>query len=105
MLIASSASSDVYKRAFSQFMTEVRFYLGDAQAYINDLTVGERLLALCAFIMLLMYLIVSRARKKYNPGSHGRQFAGALVLVLVVVLGAGWTFNSGEGMLSYLFSI
>ncbi len=103
MSLSVSQNKDLYKAALNQFVSEAQFYAGQAQDYLVNLSMGERLLGLCAFIMLVMYIIVSRARRKYNPGSHGRQFVAAVILVSIVAFGTGWTFDSGEGSMSGLF--
>lgn len=99
----AGASSDPYQAAFEQFMIEVRFYLGEVQTWIMDLSIGEQLLGLCAFVMVLMLFILTKARKKEDPGSNSRQFTGALVLVIIFAFGAGWTLDTGDGSLSHLF--
>ena len=105
MLSGRQMSSDLYERALSQFLNESRFYVEEVRTFLLDLTMGERLLGLCAFIMFLMYLIVSRARRKYNPGSYGRQFAAAVLLVGIVVYGSSIMFGDGAGSYRRFFEI
>jgi len=61
MSLSVSQNKDLYKAALNQFVSEAQFYAGQAQDYLVNLSMGERLLGLCAFIMLVMYIIVSRA--------------------------------------------
>ena len=96
-------SNDPYQAAFDQFMIEAQYYLGEAQAMFSDFGTGEKLLGLSAFAMFVMFLIVSKSRKKEDPGSNGRQFTGALVLVMIFAFGAGWTLDTGNGSMAYLF--
>lgn len=103
LLADSNSSADPYKAAFEQFMIEVRFYLGEVQAWLMNLSDGEKILGLCAFVLVLMLIIVSKARRNEDPGSNGRQFSGALVLVMIFAFGAGWTIDSGTGSLAHLF--
>lgn len=105
MLYALSASSDLYQRAIDQFLIDARFYFGEISSYFSDLSIEERTLYLCAFILFLIYIIVARARRKYNPGSLGRQFAGAILLLGVVLIGGGALIESGGGTYSGLFRI
>ena len=105
MLFIRSASTDLYQRAIDQFMIDVEFYFGEIGSYINDLSNEERTLYLCAFILFLIYVIVARARRKYNPGSLGRQFAGAVLLIGVVLIGGGALIESGGGSYSGIFRI
>ena len=105
MIYTLSASTDLYQRAIDQFMIDVKFYFGEISSYFSDLSVEERTLYLCAFILFLIYVIVARARRKYNPGSLGRQFAGAVLLLGVVLIGGGALIESGGGSYSGIFRI
>ncbi len=102
-LADSKNSSDPYQAVFEQFMIEVRFYLGEVQGWLLSLSDGEKILGLCAFVLVLMLIIVSKARRNEDPGSNGRQFSGALVLVLIFAFGAGWTLDAGDGSFAHLF--
>nr|WP_070960739.1 hypothetical protein [Hyphomonas sp. Mor2] len=105
MLFTRETSSDVYQQAFDRFMVEVGFYFGEVRDYFIDLSDAERGLALCAFIMFLIYLIVARARRKYNPGSIGRQFVGAVILVGMVLFVSDILFDATPGAYSDLFRL
>ena len=105
MLSMRSASTDLYQRAIGQFMIDVEFYFGEIGSYLNDLSNEERTLYLCGFILFLIYIIVARARRKYNPGSLSRQFAGAIVLLGVVLIGGGFLIETGGGSYSGIFRI
>lgn len=105
MLFGRNTSSDLYRRAFDQFMVEVNFYVGEVKDYFLGLSDAERTLALCLFILFIIYLIVARARRKYNPGSIGRQFVGAMVLVGMVLLVGDIMFDSAPGAYSSLFRL
>ena len=98
-------SSDVYQRAFDRFMVEVSFYIGEVRDYFIDLSSAERGLALCLFILFLIYLIVARARRKYNPDNIGRQFVGAVVVIGMVLYGADILFDHSPGAYSNLFKL
>jgi hypothetical protein len=86
-------------------MIDVEFYFGEIGSYFNDLSNEERTIYLCAFILFLIYIIVARARRKYNPGSLSRQFAGAIVLLGVVLIGGGFLIETGGGSYSGIFRI
>ena len=105
MFFVLNASSDLYQRALDQFMVEVRFYFGEIGSHFNDLSIEERTLYLCAFILFLIYVIVARARRKYNPGSLSRQFAGAILLLGGGLIGGGALIESGGGTYSGIFRI
>lgn len=105
MLFTREVSSDVYQQAFDRFLVEANFYFGEVRDYFIDLSAVERGFALCAFIMFLIYLIVARARRKYNPGSVGRQFVGAVVVVGMVLYGADILFDHSPGAYSNMFKL
>ena len=105
MWLEHGASSELYQRAIDQFMVDVRFYAGEIQTYFIDLTIEERALGLCAFITFLIYVIVMRARRKYNPGSLRRQFAMAVLVLGVVMIGGNILFGTKAGAYSGIFEI
>lgn len=103
--VASSASGQVspYEAAWNQFVIELRSFASEAYHVIMNLSTGEKVLGMVAFIMVLMLMIVMTARKKGDPGSNSRQFTGALLLVVLFAFGAGWTLDGGAGSLSHIF--
>lgn len=105
MWFTREVTSDVYQQAFDRFLAEATFYVGEVRTYFVSLTDVERGFALCAFILFLIYLIVARARRKYNPGSIGRQFLGAMVLLGMVLYGADILFDYSPGAYSNLFKL
>lgn len=104
MFFGRSASSELYQRAIDQFMIDVQTYVGDVRDYFVDLTGPERMLYVCAFILFLIYVIIAQARRKYNPGSLSRQFAGAVLLLGVVLIGGNYVIGNG-GLYSGLFRL
>ncbi len=105
MWFSRGTSSELYQRAIDQFMIDVRFYFGEMDTFFSDLSLEERLLALCVFILFLIYIIVTRARRKYNPGSLGRQFATAVLVLCAVFLGGGILFGSEPGSWGGIFAV
>lgn len=105
MFFTNSASTDLYQRAIGQFLIDVRFYFDDFIVYLNDTSTEERLLYLCVFILFLIYVIVARARRKYNPGSIGRQIIGAFLVIGVVLFAGGALIESGGGSYSGIFRL
>ena len=98
-------SSGLYQRAIDQFMIDVTFYVDQVRTYFIDLSLEERVLGLCVFILFLIYVIVTRARRRYNPGSVGRQFATAVLVLGVVMFGGNIIFGTGAGAYSGLFDL
>jgi hypothetical protein len=105
MFLGRNVSTELYQRAIDQFVIDAKFYFDEVQSYFLDLTSAERMLYLCAFILFLIYVIIARARRKYNPGSLGRQFAGAGLLLGVVLIGGNYLLGTGGGTYSGLFQL
>lgn len=105
MFLGRNVSTELYQRAIDQFVIDAKFYFDEVQSYFLDLSSAERMLYLCAFILFLIYVIVARARRKYNPGSLGRQFAGAVLLLGVVLIGGNYLLGTGGGTYSGLFQL
>ncbi len=99
-----SIDTSQYREAFDRFVSEARLFLGDVEHWIQSLSSEEQMAGMAAFILVLMVLIVKGSRKKEDPGSNGRQFSGALVLVIIFAFGAGFAVESGGGSMSHLFA-
>lgn len=105
MLFGRDVSTDIYRRAYEEFIGEVSFYVIEVRDYFVELSLPERVFALCVFILFLIYLIIARARRKYNPGSIGRQFIGAMILVGAVLIVGDIMFDHTPGAYSGLFQL
>lgn len=105
MLFGRDGSTSIYERAYEEFMGEVSFYLNEVREYFIDLSMPERVFGLCMFILFIIYLIIARARRKYNPGSIGRQFFGAMILIGMVLLVGDIMFDHTPGAYSGMFEL
>lgn len=105
MFFENIASNGEIRRAYEKFMSEVTYYLSDAKEYLIDLSMTERVFGLCIFILFLIYLIIARARRKYNPGSIGRQFVGAVIVVSAVLFAGDILFDHTPGAYASLFQL
>ncbi len=99
----SGSKIEPYQAAWNQLVIELRSFFSEIQAWTQGLSMGEKVIGLCLFALILMFLIVTMARKKTDPGSNGRQFTGALVLVVIFAFGTGWSLDTSSGSLSHLF--
>lgn len=99
----SGTKTEPYQAAWNQFTIELRSYVGEIQIWVEGLSTGEKVIGMCLFALVLLFLIVSKARKKSDPGSNRRQFGGALILVVIFAFGAGWSVDTSGGSLSHLF--
>lgn len=100
---AASKEPGLYEAAWNQFVIELRDYASDVADWLANMSIGHQILGLCAFVMVLMFLIVNASRRKADPGSNGRQFTGAILIVIIMAFGVGWTVDGGTGSLSHLF--
>lgn len=105
MFFGRNVSTNLYERAIDQFMVDVQYHVGEVHQYFVDLETAERMLFLSALILLLIYIIVARARRKYNPGSLGRQFIGAVLVLGIVLIGGNALYGTGGGTFSGIFKI
>ena len=92
-----------YEVAWNQFIIELRAYMGEVLDLIETLSMTEKVMGLCLFVFVLMMFILNASRRNVDPGSNGRQFTGALVLVVIFAFGAGWTVDTGSGSLAHIF--
>jgi hypothetical protein len=87
------ASTGSVRRAFDKFSLEAGRFAGDVELFLARLGDAEKLLGLTAFILVLMFLVVRRPTNQKESGSMGRQFALALVIVVIFSFGVGWMFD------------
>lgn len=100
---AENSKLDAYQTAWDSFVIDVRAFADDAYAYISTMSDQEKIAGLSVFIIVLVVMIFSSSVKKNsNPGS-GRQFTGALFLVVIFAFGAGWSVDTSAGSLSHFF--
>ncbi len=101
------ATTDKYmsqaKYIWEMFVEEVQALGDDLYHWVTNLSDEERVIGICLFIVVLIYMIFSRRVRKETGTGNGRQFTGALVLVVIFAFGAGWGFDSNAGSLSYIF--
>jgi len=89
--------------SMTALLSELESALAWAAHWFSSLSVAERTLGVCGFIVFLIFLMVNAARQDRDPGSGSRQFSGALVLVVTVAFSLGWGLDQSAGSLSYLF--
>lgn len=78
------------QRDFGEFSATV----GEA---ISSATPVQQVLALCAFCLVLMWLMVRRPGNYEDDAGMGRQFNMALLMVIIFGLGVGSIFSDGLG--------
>ncbi len=90
---------------WDMFVVEVTALGEDLYSWVTNLSDNERVIGICLFIMVLIYMIFSRRVRKNTDSGNGRQFGGALLLVLIFAFGAGWNMdvNSSAGSLAHVF--
>lgn len=66
----------------------------DLYAWLDGLGPAERVLGICGFCLVILWLTIRRPSAYENRRQMGRQFNMALVTVILFGLGAGWIFQS-----------
>ncbi len=102
-MLFSSGDDDTFGGLAAALRLEAEVMLRETSVWFSDLTVAERTLGVCGFIVFLIALMVNAARHDRDPGSGSRQFSGALFVVVTVAFGLGWSLDHSAGSLSYLF--
>lgn len=90
---STATSASALRRAFDKLFLEGERLVHDIDVWISRLNDGEKVLGLCLFILLLFFLILRKPNSHKNSGGAGRQFAFALVIVIIASFGAGWLFE------------
>ena len=90
---------------WDMFVVEVTALGEDLYDWVTTLSNEERVIGICLFIIVLIYMIFSRRVRKNTDTGSGRQFGGALVLVLIFACGAGWNMDveTSAGAFSHIF--
>ena len=68
--------------------------VNDIYGWIDSLGPAERVLGICGFCMVILWLSIRRPSNYRNREQMGRQFNMALFTVILFGLGVGWMFQS-----------
>lgn len=90
----SSASPTVYDKAQTEFVDMVEGLFGGLLHWFERLTDVERLVALCAFILVLFLLVLVKATTRTTKPGKTRSFIGSFVLVVTFSFLAGLLIDS-----------
>ena len=90
----SSATQTVYDKAQTQFADMVRDLFGGLIHWFERLSDIERLVALCAFILVLFMLVLVKATTRTTKPGKTRSFIGSFVLVVTFSFLAGLLIDS-----------
>ncbi|MDJ0921120.1 MAG: hypothetical protein QNI84_08320 [Henriciella sp.] len=100
----SSSEVGLYEAAWNQLLIDLRRHFDMAVDYVNTLSEAEKLMGVGIFVaVFLIMLLMLAATKNSHSGGNGRQFSGALFVVIVVAFGVGWTWDTSSGSLAHLF--
>lgn len=91
------------KDLWDLFVIEVTALGEDLYYWVTHLSDEERTIAICIFIVVLMFMIFSRRLKQNDEPGTGRNFTGAFFVVVILAFGAGWSMDTSAGSLSHLF--
>ena len=92
--MVSRVSDDVYDDAVQRFVDAVQTGVGDLVHWFGRLSDVERLVGLCAFILVLFMLVLVKAKTRTSRPGRTRSFAGSFVLVVVFSFVAGLLIDS-----------
>lgn len=100
----SSSEVSLYEAAWNQFVIDVRRHVESAADFVSDLSEAEKLMGVGIFVLVfLIMLLMLSATKRNNPTGNGRQFSGAMFVVIVVAFGVGWTWDTTSGSMAHIF--
>lgn len=89
-----SETQSIYEKAQTQFADMVQDLFGDLLHWFERLTDVERLVALCAFILVLFMLVLVKATTRTSKPGKTRSFVGSFVLVVTFSFLAGLMIDS-----------
>ncbi|HPF23116.1 MAG TPA: hypothetical protein PK417_06545 [Hyphomonas sp.] len=92
MIYASSQT--VYDKAQTEFGDMVRDLVTGTLHWFGRLSDVERLVGLCAFILVLFMLVLVKATTRTHQPGKARSFVGSFVLVVVFSFLAGLLIDS-----------
>lgn len=103
-MAAMSIDTGPFEVLWGRLLLETDNVKGDFMYWVQHLSDSEKLVGISLFVFVLLLLIVNRARRDRKPVGQGRQFSGALLLVVLFAFGAGWIMDSGGGNFAHLFN-
>ena len=78
----TNAAQDVYDRAQSEFVDLFDNFFADLSHWFGRLSDIERLVGLCAFILVLFLLVLVKATTRESRPGKARSFVGSFTLVV-----------------------
>lgn len=88
-----AAQANSVRRAFDKLAIEGERMARDVDIWISRMGDGEKVLGICLFAMVLLYLIVRRPKTYKEGGGMTRQFVLALGIVVIFSFGVTWMFD------------
>jgi hypothetical protein len=82
-----------FRAAWDSLMRDTHWMVRDVNLWASRLSDGERVIGICVFALVLLFLMVRRPRDYKQGGGMGRQFAFAFVIVVIFGFGVGWLFD------------
>ena len=84
----------VYDKAEQRFVDMVQTSVADLEHWFGRLSDIERLVGLCAFILVLFILVLVKATTRTSKPGKTRNFVGSFVLVVAFSFLAGMLIDS-----------
>lgn len=84
-----------FKVIWGRISTDFGVMFEDMGIWFDRLSAGEKLIGMCAVVLVLMVMAGGRNKKTKHEGGATRQFLLAMSLVIVVGFGIGWALDTG----------
>lgn len=98
----SASTQNVYDTARHEVGYLVNDMIRDLQVWFDRLSDVERLVGLCGFILVLFFLVLTKAAtRSADPGS-GRSFVGSFVLVVTFSFLTGYAIDGGLDLEAFI---
>ncbi len=75
---------------FRKVGLELRILLGDVDLWLSRMSLADKVLSICIFALVLMVLIMRKPKDYQEGGGMWRQFAMAMMIVVLFGLGITW---------------
>ena len=86
-------AASVYNQLFDRISRDLSDFGHDIQVAIARSSDAERVIGICVFALMLLFIMIRRPHNDKNAGSMGRQFVFALAIVTIFGFGVGWMFD------------
>ena len=98
----SGSTRSVYDTARQEVVYLADDVVRDTQLWFERLSDFERLMGLCGFILVLFFLVLTKAATRSADPSSSRSFVGSFTLVVVFSFLVGYVIDGGVDLEPYI---